>query len=311
MDGRVLFGERRGILERAELVERRWQLAGGKRLSNLGEPGGKGEPARFASGGLLSLGGAPGFLGQARFLGPSRLFRSAGDIRLDRGHLVTDDGMVRAELPEPGEGGLDLAGVEPLARIENARLHPFGQGGGLPVVVDVLDAIEEGERTGMLDVTDQHLFARRDGALEIVGRDEFFGLGEKRRNLLRSSFDDGVPISRPDTHGRLETKRGVLDIDRGHGITGKWPKRTGLRSNPPLDAPAARCGRGPIPRRPARLVTRCAGPFPAGEQRPAVYRQAYPGYTKSFAQVSTMYAIVQAGGRQHKATPGGYVTLDG
>src|SRR5262245_35273011 len=34
-------------------------------------------------------------------------------------------------------------------------------------------------------------------------------------------------------------------------------------------------------------------------------------YTWSFAQVSNMYAIVQAGGKQLKVTPGGYATLEG
>ena len=34
-------------------------------------------------------------------------------------------------------------------------------------------------------------------------------------------------------------------------------------------------------------------------------------YTQSFAQVSMMYAIIQAGGRQLKVTPGGFATLEG
>jgi large subunit ribosomal protein L21 len=47
------------------------------------------------------------------------------------------------------------------------------------------------------------------------------------------------------------------------------------------------------------------------DRNPVVYRPAPRVYTIPFAQVSNMYAIVQAGGRQHKVTPGGYATLDG
>jgi large subunit ribosomal protein L21 len=34
-------------------------------------------------------------------------------------------------------------------------------------------------------------------------------------------------------------------------------------------------------------------------------------YTTPFAQVPNMYAIVQAGGRQHKVSPGGFAEIDG
>jgi large subunit ribosomal protein L21 len=34
-------------------------------------------------------------------------------------------------------------------------------------------------------------------------------------------------------------------------------------------------------------------------------------YTTPFAQVPNMYAIVQAGGRQHRVSPGGFVEIDG
>jgi large subunit ribosomal protein L21 len=39
--------------------------------------------------------------------------------------------------------------------------------------------------------------------------------------------------------------------------------------------------------------------------------QALTVYTTPFAQVLNMYAIVQAGGRQHRVSPGGFAEIDG